>query len=204
MRQPALKVLVVALLALLCVTQSTSAVNEKPPTILSFEGAYFVPRKQAFEDIYGKSLPVVGARVDFGISDRTSLGIRGRYFKMSEIEELAFTDILLGVLLKKAFPENEITDFYMAGGFQVEYRRIKYTPPGRYDIYGNFRQGTPLIQWDIAPSVTVEGGIDLWILSGIKVSPNVGFNYFPFGDPTRGDFGDTGGFMFSVSLGFKL
>ena len=106
--------------------------------------------------------------------------------------------------MKRTFPENEITDFYLAGGVQIEYRRVGFSTRDQESGFGYIIKGQSFAQWGIAPSVAVEGGIDLWILSGIKLSPSVGFNYFPFGDPTKGDFGDTGGFMFSVSLGFRL
>lgn len=192
--------LVLSVVATLFLAQTGISENRIPPTVLSFEGSYFSPRRDEFKELYGKEFPVVGVRLDIPLMKETSLSIKGRYLRMSEIDSLVFTNISLGLLLKRTLPENDFTDFYLAGGIQIEYRRVGFTPP----IMVNSFQSPSFAQWEIAPSVAVEGGIDLWILSGFKISPSVGFHYFPFGDPTTGDFGDTGGFMFSASLGFRL
>lgn len=188
-------------------TRSVLAENLKPETVFSFEGSYFIPRRSDFKRIYGNGFPVVGARLDIPLKRETSLSIKIRYFRMSEIDDLNFTNVSLGSLLKRTYAKNEVMDFYVAGGVQIEYRRIGFNPLVYRSSSGDIFRNPSWAQWEIAPSIAVEGGIDLWILSAFKLSPNIGFHYFPyflFGDPTRGDFGDTGGFMFSASLGFRL
>lgn len=192
------------LLTLVISTVSVQAETLRPKTVLSLEGSYFNPRRTDFKELYGSRVKVVGARLDIPLKKKTSLSIKGRYFRMSEIDSLVFTNISLGLLLKRTFPENEITDFYLAGGVQIEYRRVGFSTRDQESGFGYIIKGQSFAQWGIAPSVAVEGGVDIWILNGLKIFPNVGFNYFPFGDPTRGDFGDTGGFMYSASVGFRL
>ena len=195
------------LVTLFIPTLSVQAENLRPKTVLSFEGSYFKPRRTDFKELYGSRVKVVGARLDMPFRKRTSLGIRARFFRMSEIDSLVFTNISLGLLLKRAFPENEVTDFFLAGGFQIEYRRVGFSTLEQQSGFGFPIPSKSFNQWGISPSIVVEGGMDIWILGEIKLSPYVGFHYFPyflFSDPTTGDFGDTGGFMFSASLGFRL
>ena len=197
------KLITLLLLFALILTKPVPAQNLKPKTVLSFEVSYFKPRRAEFKELYGTGVRVGGIRLDFPIRKNTSISIRGRYFRMSEIDSLAFTNTSLGLMVKRTFPENEIIDYYLAVGVQFEYRRVGFSipvlngfPPVRNRRYFN-QQETTL-------SVAAESGIDVWVLSRFKLSPSVGFHYFPFGDPTTGDFGDTGGFMFSASLGFRL
>ena len=195
------------LLTLIILTVSVQAETLRPKTVLSFEGSYFNPRRTDFKELYGSRVKVVGARLDIPLKKKTSLSIKGRYFRMTEIDSLVFTNISLGLLLKRTFPENEITNFYLASGVQIEYRRVGFSTRDQQSGFGYIIKGRSFAQWGIAPSVAVEGGVDIWILNGLKISPNVGFHYFPyflFGDPSIGNFGDTGGFMFSASLGFRL
>ena len=53
-------------------------------------------------------------------------------------------------------------------------------------------------------SLVIETGVDVWASNRFRVSPAINFTHFPFGDPMRGDFGDTGGFYFVLGLGIKL
>lgn len=197
----------VLLLFPIILTVIVQAENPRPKTVLSFEGSYFKPRRTDFKELYGSRVKVVGARLDMPFRKRTSLGIRARFFRMSEIDSLVFTNISLGLLMKRTFPENEVTDFYLAGGFQIEYRRVGFSTRERQSGFGFVIPSEFFTQWGISPSLAVEGGVDIWILGEMKLSPYVGFHYFPyflFSDPTTGDFGDTGGFMYSVSVGFRL
>ena len=191
------------LLTLVIFTVSVEAETLRPKTVLSLEGSYFKPRRAEFKELYGNEFPVVGIRLDLPISKKNSVGIRGRYLRMHEIDSLVFTNFSMGLLIKRVFPENEITDFYLAGGIQMEFRKVVATLSVR-NVSGQVVGTRSFRQQEFALSLNIEGGIDIWVLSRIKLSPHVGFIYFPFGDPTTGDFGDTGGFMFSASLGFRL
>jgi hypothetical protein len=47
-------------------------------------------------------------------------------------------------------------------------------------------------------------GLDLRLSSHAMFGVRTYFDYYPFGDPTMGDFGDTGGFHLMGRIGFRL
>jgi len=169
-------------------------------SVFSVEGAFFHPRRGDFRDIYGQGFPALSARVDVPFKNTTWVCLKGRFVKMSEFDDLDYLNASLGVLLKKDIEQESNLNFYAAIGPQLDYRRISYLVQSGGASYND----STLSQTEWSPSIAAEAGLDLWINSGFKISPHVDFTYFPFGDPTTGDFGDTGGFYFVLGMGFRL
>lgn len=172
------------------------------PTTLSLEAAYFHPRRAKFRDFYGSGLPAISIRLDTRFRGTTSLSIKVRGVQLQEFEEIKFSNLSAGFLLKKELHASGKASFYVAAGPQFEVRWIKadFRTSG-----GFFVLNIDQTQTDLMPSLALEGGVDLWLSGGFKISPHITFNYFPpFVDPTRGNFGDTGGFDLALGVGIRL
>src|SRR4030067_3502833 len=116
---------------------------------------------------------------------------------MTEDNGQDYINASLGVLLRKGIRQEEFLWLYAAAGPQLEYRRISYLVETGSPYYND----STLSQIEWSPSLACEAGIDLWFADNFRMSPHIGFTYFPLGDPTRGDFGDTGGFFFFLRIG---
>lgn len=196
-----LELLVSALAATFFVFDYAAAETFKEgATVISIEGAYFHPRRQDFRDLYGKGFQAIGARVDSRLRSTSWISFKGRFVKMSEYDEFNFMNASVAVLFKKTVEQESNIYLYGALGPGFDYRRINY----HVQTGSGFYSDSTLSQSEWSPSIIVEAGLDLWLTTGIKFSPQVDFTYFPFGDPTTGDFGDTGGFYLGLGIGFKI
>lgn len=194
--------LVFFLMTLIVSTIAEAAERTHTPTTLAFEAAYFHPRRAKFRDFYGSGLPALSLRLDTKFSGTTSLSIKVRGVRMQEFEGLRFTNLTAAFLLKMGKNTNKKVSFYFAAGPQFEVRLIKAAIRLGGPSFNGIMDQT---QTDLMPSLALEGGVDLWLSGGFKISPHITFNYFPpFVDPTRGNFGDTGGFDLALGIGFRL
>lgn len=198
--QAATLVSVIMLLIVPTIAEATERTHT--PTTLTFEAAYFHPRRAKFRDFYGSGLPALSLRLDTKFRGTTSLSIKVRGVQMQNFQEIKFTNLTAGFLLKKELRTLGRASFYIAAGPQFEVRLIKADSRRRVSFFDVIIDQT---QTDLMPSLALEGGVDLWLSGGFKVSPHITFNYFPpFVDPTRGNFGDTGGFDLALGVGFRL
>ena len=187
-------------------TQSAPAVSDghpsRPPQIAA-EVGYFTGRRQAFRELYGGNTNFA-LSIQRPISKRFDLSLRAEYVRLDKNEpDLKYwtgsaTPMLLYYLPRKAgfLP-------VLGAGVGLSHRRVIVTAVCT-DENGIPTGGTTATQksWNVCGIATV--GLDLPVSERILLGIRSYFDYYPYGDPTVGKLGDTGGFRFVARLGFKI
>jgi len=169
------------------------------------EFSYQVPANDGFREFYGESFAGAG-RYEFEFKDRLWLGFRLGFdpntFEFND--KLKFKDYFLsGIARYDLTPGWEYGSVLAGAGLQLDYRRISMTLP--YQRYDASPPGdTTVAQDGLDPSLLLDCAFTYNLSQSWLIALQLNYNYFPFGEPERGDFGNTGGLSISGALGIAF
>lgn len=183
---------------------NSNALAEQLGRRIWFEPSMMMPSDNGFDEFYGNSF-AGHIRFEFRAGNRLWTGFRLGYIvnRSRFTKDLRFRDCSLGYFGRFDLkPSWDHTSILAGGGVGMDYRKVSYTP-SRANYYAQANKGT-LAQSNYDLSIMVEIAVTQELSRGLLVAIQTEYNYFPFGDPERGDFGNTGGLSIGGSLGIAF
>jgi hypothetical protein len=170
---------------------------------VDLEFGYFTARRETFRQLYGSDLSYA-VSVQRSIIGRFDLSLRAEYIPLAENgPTLKYRVGSLTPMLLYALPRQAGLQPVIGAGLGLTKRRVLATAIA-VDELGDPQGEVTVIQTEWNVCIVTTAGLDIDVSERLILGARTYFDYFPSGDPTAGDFGDTGGFHFVGRLGFKL
>ena len=184
-------------------TNTVAGMDQRRPSRLDFEIGYFTARRQMFRELYGSFLNYA-VSYQRPIAGRFDLSLRAEFIRLAENgPALKYWVGSLTPMLFYPLPRQAGLQPVIGAGLGLSHRRVIVTAVA-VDAFGEPYGEITATQkaWEVCAVATF--GLDVDVSERLVLGAHTYFDYFPSGDPTVGDFGDTGGFHFVGRLGFKL
>jgi hypothetical protein len=166
-------------------------------------GGYFVPYRSEFKDIYGSQFN--GAlQYERLVSERIYLGLAAGFVILKKSDFiLKYRNISVTPYVNFCFSKYKKASFFACAGIGLNFRRVSG------DFYFYDTDGIPLGkenvgQNDFGPSISLGLALEQMISASFFIIPKIDYNYIFDPHPERGDFGNTGGFNFTIGVGMHF
>jgi hypothetical protein len=140
------------------------------------------------------------------MGSRIWLGLRSGYStnNSEHADGLKFRDYFVGTISRYDLAPKWQDGSVLAGvGVQIDYRKVLLTednPSADPDSPGD----TTFVQSSTDLALLLDCALTYNLSERLLMALQVNYSYFPFGDPERGDFGNTGGLSIGGSLGLAF
>ena len=166
-------------------------------------GGYFIPYRGHFKDIYGSQFNGV-LQYERSISDRVSLGLEAGFIILTKSDFiLKYRDISFTPLANFCFYRYSRSSCFASAGIGLNFRRVS----GDFDFRSpaNEPLGVENIgQNDFGPSIVLGMAWEEMISSRVFIIPKINYDYIFDPHPDLGDFGNTGGFNYTIGVGMHF
>ena len=189
------------------VTQ-TSETSDDPPGrfvhYISAEGGYFTARREMFRELYGSYLNYA-LGFERQHQGAWGWGIRVEFIRLKKrkLANLRYWTIALSPIVTYRLTHLVGFQPVVGAGIGVSYRNITYFGY-RVDPWGQPVGGLAATQTELSVFTILTSGADINLSQKVVLGARTYFDYYPLGDPSTGDFGDTGGFHFVARLAFRI
>lgn len=170
---------------------------------ITFEGRYFKARRSSFSDLYGDTYTL---SIDFEkrYSNKHGMGYRLNFTRpASDLLEINLYNISIAPYITYTVSEKQNPRIFVGSGIGISYHRLNANIVRR-DPSGQDLGILSISQNKISMFFIISQGIDFKASKNTILGFRLYYDYHMSGDPTRGDFGDTGGFHLMGRLGFIL
>lgn len=172
----------------------------QPENKIVARGGYFLPYRGEFKDIYGSQFNGV-LQYERSISERVSIGLEASLIILKKSDFiLKYRNISATPFANFCFFESNRSSFFASLGIGLNFRRVSG------DFYYSSPEDQPIGvkntgQNDFGPSMVLGIAWEEMISSRIFIIPKVNYDYIFDPHPELGDFGNTGGFNFTIGAG---
>jgi hypothetical protein len=170
---------------------------------IDLEFGYFTCRRQTFRQLYGSYFDY-GLSFQHRFNSRWSWSLRTEFIRLADHHDwtLRYWTISFSPMLIYRFGDHSTLQPVIGGGVGASYRNVTamYDPPGEPGLSREFLAR----RQELSVSTTAMAGVDFHVSNAIVLGARGYFDYHPLGDPSVGEFGDTGGYHFTFRLGHKF
>ncbi len=164
------------------------------------QAGYFTGGRLMFRELYGNSM-TFGIRYQRLAANRLGYGIRGGVTKLRRSDGApSLLSISLTPMISYDMHRKRGDRVFASIGVGMSRRAISVTLPRTYEGSHEVIGYLAVRQTQLSILTMIELGVDMRLGPQWSLGGRVCYDYFPFGDPTRGDFGDTGGVYFLGSI----
>lgn len=178
---------------------------DEPRVRIWVEPSFTIPSNDSFRDFYGDAFEG-SLRFEYGMSRRIWTGLRSGFStnESEHLNDLRFRDYFIGAISRYDLTPQWQEGSVLAGvGVQIDYRKVLLTadnPSADPDSPSD----TTLVQSGTDLSLLLDCAVTYRLSARLLMAIQVNYNYFPLGNPDRGDFGNTGGLAVGGSLGIAF
>ncbi len=188
--------------------ETATATNESGVEIttgshrIDFEVGYFTSRQRTFRELYGNSTDFA-----FGyqrpLASHLAVCLRAECFRLTEYgPDREYANMSLAPMVLFTPQPRALVQPTFGVGIGLSLRKVIMIIPGRVAEYPY--PPSKATQKELSVFGVVMAGVDLNLPGRFVPGVRAYFDYLPFGDPTVGDFGDTGGLHLMGRVGFRL
>ena len=177
--------------------------SDKLSNRIDLEFGYFSCRRESFKDIYGSCFDY-GLNFEHRMTRRWSWSLRTEFMWLHEEESkvkywsLSETPMLICTLSDESGLASLI-----GAGIGLTLRNVMASLAQVGENYDDLDDLTAT-QRELSAVLVGMAGVDIHLSRSIVMGGRFHFDYHPFGDPSVGEFGDTGGYHFTFRLGHKF
>ena len=183
--------------------ESTLTGTNKPSNRIDLEFGYFTCRRQTFREIYGSYLDY-GLNFQHRINSRWSWTLRTEFIRLHEKESIVkYWSLSETPMLIYTLSDRKTLVPIVGGGIGLTLRNVVLTFE-EPQYYEGGSSGTIATQRELSAVLVTMTGFDLHVSQSVILGGRFYFDYHPLGDASTGDFGDTGGYHFTLRLGRKF
>jgi hypothetical protein len=206
---------IVALILSLCSLPALSSAQSGEATIqekgvmkhhsssrVDLEFGYFTCRRQMFREIYGSYFDY-GLNFQHRINNRLSWSVRTEFIRLHEQESVVkYWSLSETPMLIYTLADRSTFVPIAGGGIGLTFRNVvaSLNRVADGEVYGE----VTATQRELSVNIMAMTGIDVDLSQTFVLGGRFYFDYHPLGDPSTGDFGDTGGYHFTFRLGRKF
>ncbi len=187
----------------ICSNAQTNEENLNFNSILSVDVGFSTSINSSFRDVYGSGFKF-GITYDRYLNNLFLISGKIKYSKFDKIiEDLDFRTFSTHFLIGMYRQDKVFFRRFAEAGIGLNYRTVIANYALR-DSYGQILGYQEVSYSEFDLSLLVSAGFFFHLSDNVTVSTRINFDHFPFGDTDRGQFGNTGGFNFSLGLGLNI
>ena len=176
---------------------------DEPSNRIDLEFGYFTCRRETFREIYGSYFDY-GLNFLHRINNRWSWGLRTEFVYLHEKESVVkYWSLSQTPMVTYTLSDQSGFVPVIGAGAGLTLRNV-IASLVRVGGDGLHRSGVTATQRELSVVLVGMAGLDYHLSHSIVMGGRFHFDYHPLGDPTVGDFGDTGGYHFTFRLGRKF
>jgi opacity protein-like surface antigen len=189
--------LLTALLLVLCVGHTGAQELDDFQNAVTVRGGYFTAARAGFQDLYGDQFNGL-IQYDQYMSEKYGFGVDAGFVILKRSDfPIKYRNFYFSPHALYRFVRSSGFNLYGSAGLGLNFRRISidfvFT-----DEFGNPQGSDTYNQNDFGPSVNLGLGAEIMVSPQVFISPRVMFDFIYDSSPDKGDFGNTGGFNFTV------
>ena len=175
----------------------------EPSNRIDLEFGYFTCRRQTFREIYGSYFDY-GLNFQHHINSRLSWNLRTEFIRLHEKgSAVKYWSLSETSMIIYALSDRKTLVPVIGGGIGLTLRNVVASLV-RIGASGESIGEVTATQKELSAVLVAMTGLDLHVSDAVVFGGRFYFDYHPLGDPSTGDFGDTGGYHFTFRLGRKF